>query len=76
MDDEDPEAHVHKYLQSWYENKYFSSEFCKINDAIKSKIWNLCFEETYDIIFIFQANIKDIQGERIPLDNSLAKKAK
>lgn len=45
-------------MQNYYDNNYFYFKIKNIKDYVHQKVWSLHFDEIYDLVYIFIANIE------------------
>ena len=69
--DKDVEEEVHSYLEEFYNNNYFSYQVKTFKDSIHKKVWKIVFDETYDFLYVFIAEFKQITPGIISKDPDL-----
>lgn len=57
-----PEEIIGRNLEKYYDYNYFHYEVQKDTDYINNQVWNLHYDSTYDIIYVFVAKIRVIEA--------------
>jgi len=55
LEDDDPEANVTGYLEKYYDTNYKKYEINKEDNYISQKVWNVYYDEMYELMYIFIA---------------------
>ena len=50
------------FLKNYYDEHYFKYEVNRVEDYIHEKVWNIYFDEQFDMIYIFMARFRVIRG--------------
>ena len=54
--EDDPEIEALNYIEKFYDRNYRCYELMKEKDYTNMKVWNVFYDEIYDLAYIFVAN--------------------
>ena len=52
-------------MDSFYDKNYSSYEVNSIKNIFQEKVWNVCYDDVYDIAYIFVAKINQQKGYKL-----------
>jgi len=56
--DDDPENEAFNYMESFYQLNYSCHEIINSKDYCDKKVWNIHYDDNYDIIYVFFATLQ------------------
>ena len=56
---------IYDAQEDFYNKNYQDYDVFTENDYITSKVWNLTYDNTYDMIYIFMATIRYVEGKKL-----------
>lgn len=59
------ESKIYREMESFYDRNYSSYEVNTIKNIFQEKIWNVCYDDIYDLTYIFVAKINQIRGFKL-----------
>lgn len=52
-------------MESFYDNNYRNYEVFSSDKITSQKVWNLFYDENYDLVYIFIGKVKQLKGKRL-----------
>ena len=69
-EEEDPEVSLWKHLENYYDKNYINYEVNHIDDYLHNQVWNVYYDQKYDLTYIFLAKIKLVCGKKVETTTS------
>ena len=63
-DDEDPEGNIHNHLSTYYDKNYISYEVNARVDYLNHQVWNVYYDQKFDLTYVFIAKISIVGGQK------------
>jgi len=60
----DPKDVVLDRMIDYYNKNYFGFDICTISDTLNTQIWNIDYDLSHDMLFVFKAEINQIKGKK------------